>query len=74
MRKQYNSGFTPEDGLEELIMLSGRVEALGAYLENERFPDRKVMAAMLGIDIQEEEKNGKDYSTNDDSKMDNKSF
>lgn len=74
MRKQYNSGFTPEDGLEELIMLAGRVEALGAYLENERFPDRKIMAAMLGIDIQEEEKNGKDYSTNDDSKMDNKSF
>ena len=55
-------------------MLAGRVEALGAYLENERFPDRKIMAAMLGIDIQEEEKNGKDYSTNDDSKMDNKSF
>lgn len=30
MGKQYNENFTPENAAEELVMLAGRVEAVGA--------------------------------------------
>ena len=61
--RQHNKNFTPEKAKEELLMLAGRVEAVGAYLENEKYPSREVIAAILGIDLQEEMKDAKDNST-----------
>ena len=52
---QYNENFTAEDGMEELLMLAGRVEAVGAYLKHEKIIYPKVIASMLGIDIGEDE-------------------
>ena len=53
---QYNENFTAEDGMEELLMLAGRVEAVGAYLKHERIVHAEVIASMLGLDIGEEKK------------------
>lgn len=49
MTKQYNENFTAENYSEELLMLAGRVEAVGAYLENATYTDKEVIAKMLGI-------------------------
>lgn len=71
MSKQYNENFTPEDANEELLMLVGRVEAVGAYLSHEKYlVDRKVIANMLGITLQEDKDNAKDNSTDGDSELD----
>lgn len=53
---QYNENFTAQDDMEELLMLAGRVEAVGAYLKHENIVYPKVIASMLGLDIGEEEK------------------
>ena len=64
MSKQYNENFTPEDANEELLMLVGRVEAVGAYLSREKHSvDKYLIADMLGITLQEEGENAKDNST-----------
>lgn len=44
-------------------MLAGRVEAVGAYLECEKYPSGEVIATMLGIDLQKEKENVKNNST-----------
>lgn len=71
MSKHYNNNFETETGNEELLMLAGRVEAVGAYLSHEKYSvDRKVIADMLGITLQEEKENAKDDSTDGDSELD----
>lgn len=51
MEKQYHRSFTPANEADELLMLAGRIEAVGAYIENEKYPDAKIIAEMLGIDL-----------------------
>lgn len=71
MSKQYNENFTSENEFEELLMLAGRVEAVGVYLSHEKYSvDRKVIADMLGITLQEEKENAKDNRTDSDSELD----
>lgn len=71
MNKQYNENFTSENEFEELLMLAGRVEAVGAYLSHEKYSvDRKVIADMLGITLQEEKENAKDNRADGDSQLD----
>lgn len=71
MNKQYNENFTPENAAEELVMLAGRVEAVGAYLSREKYSvDKYLVADMLGITLQEENENAKDNRTDGDSKLD----
>lgn len=43
--------FSPANETDELLMLAGRIEAVGAYIENEKYPDAKIIAEMLGIDL-----------------------
>lgn len=55
--QQYNNAFTAEDGEEELLMLAGRVEAVGAYLHYSDDIDKKVVSGMLGLNIFKENEN-----------------
>lgn len=71
MSKQYNENFTPENEAEELVMLAGRVEAVGAYLSMEKYGiDKYLVAEMLGITLQEEKDDAKDNRTDGDSELD----
>lgn len=45
--------YVPENAAEEYALLIGRIEALAVYLETESLIDRKVIAAMLGIELGE---------------------
>jgi len=49
MSKNY-SGITPESISDELMMIAGRIEAIGAYYENTLYPDADLIASMLGLD------------------------
>lgn len=56
----------------ELLVLYGRVEAVAAYLSKEPYPNKGVIAAMLGITLRKEVKNDgtKDDSANGNSELD----
>ena len=56
----------------ELLVLYGRVEAVAAYLSKEPYPNKGVIAAMLGITLRKEVKNDetKDNSANGNSELD----
>lgn len=47
--------YVTENAAEEYAVLVGRIEALAVYLENERLIDSKVIAAMLGIELEVKE-------------------
>lgn len=55
--KRYTD-YEPETVGEEFMLLLGRVEALGIYLDMEKgnYVDRKIVAAIMGIEIEEKEK------------------
>lgn len=57
--------FSQKDA-RELLVLYGRVEAVAAYLSKEPYPNKGVIAAMLGITLRKEVKNdeAKDDSAN----------
>lgn len=48
--------FSQKDA-RELLVLYGRVEAVAAYLSKEPYPNKGVIAAMLGITLRKEVKN-----------------
>ena len=54
--KRYTD-YEPETVGEEFMLLLGRVEALGIYLdmESSNYVDRKIVAAIMGIEIEEKE-------------------
>ena len=54
--KRYTD-YEPETVGEEFMLLLGRVEALGIYLdmESSNYVDRKTVAAIMGIEIEEKE-------------------
>lgn len=54
--KRYTD-YEPETVGEEFMLLLGRVEALGIYLDMEKgnYVDRKIVAAIMGIEIEEKE-------------------
>lgn len=56
----------------ELLVLYGRVEAVAAYLSKEPYPNKGVIAAMLGITLRKEVKNdeAKDDSANGNFELD----
>lgn len=56
--KRYTD-YTPETVGEEFMLLLGRVEALGIYLDIEdgKYVDRKTVAAIMGIELGKEKKN-----------------
>lgn len=65
--------FSKKDTRErELLVLYGRVEAVAAYLSKEPYPNKGVIAAMLGITLRKEVKNDetKDNSANGNSELD----
>lgn len=47
--------YVTENAAEEYAVLVGRIEALAVYLETERLIDSKVIAAMLGIELEVKE-------------------
>ena len=47
--------YVTENAEEEYAVLVGRIEALAVYLETERLIDSKVIAAMLGIELEVKE-------------------
>lgn len=49
------TNFCAESATEEYAVLVGRIEALAVYLETERLIDSKVIAAMLGIELEVKE-------------------
>lgn len=55
--KRYTD-YEPETVGEEFMLLLGRVEALGIYLdmESSNYVDRKTVAAIMGIELEEEKK------------------
>lgn len=63
--------FSQKDA-RELLMLYGRVEAVTAYLSKEPYPNKGVIAAMLGITLRKEVKNdeAKDDSANGNFELD----
>ena len=63
--------FSQKD-VRELLVLYGRVEAVAAYLSKEPYPNKGVIAAMLGITLRKEVKNdeAKDDSANGNSELD----
>lgn len=49
-----NIVYDPDDGHEELLMLMGRVNALAAYVRDEKYDiPRKIIAAMLGFNLED---------------------
>ncbi len=63
--------FSQKDA-RELLVLYGRVEAVAAYLSKEPYPNKGVIAAMLGITLRKEVKNdeAKDDSANGNFELD----
>ena len=63
--------FSQKDA-RELLVLYGRVEAVAAYLSKEPYPNKRVIAAMLGITLRKEVKNDetKDDSANGNFELD----
>ena len=57
--KRYTD-YEPETVGEEFMLLLGRVEALGIYLEMEKgnYVDRKIVAAIMGIELEDEKNEG----------------
>lgn len=47
--------YVTENVAEEYAVLVGRIEALAVYLQTEKFIDSKVIAAMLGIELEVKE-------------------
>ena len=56
--KRYTD-YEPETVGEEFMLLLGRVEALGIYLdmEDSKYVDRKTVAAIMGIELREGNEN-----------------
>ena len=54
--KRYTD-YEPETVGEEFMLLLGRVEALGIYLDMDKgnYVDRKIAATIMGIEIEEKE-------------------
>lgn len=53
-------GYEPETVGEEFMLLLGRVEALGIYLDMEdgKYVDRNTVAAIMGIELEDEKNEG----------------
>lgn len=61
MQCNINLSITSED-VTRLLNLNGRVEAVAGYLSRSSYVDRRTIADMLGIELQEEKKSAEDDS------------